>query len=153
MKTDRQEIVGEAFREVIGKFAFMFSELTSKGDLPRRRSRYIRASMTFTGAMTGELALVVPEPMCPEIAANVLGVEPDGGVTMAQGTDALKEVLNVTCGRVLTAMAGKKPVFNLSVPVVSKVDASGWAAVVDSPDSLGFLVDENPVLLLLSLAR
>ena len=72
--------------------------------------------MTYSGGMTGSISLIVPDDVCPEIAANVLGKDPDDAIVAAQSADALKEVLNVLCGNILTAVAGESPVFDLSVP-------------------------------------
>jgi chemotaxis protein CheY-P-specific phosphatase CheC len=152
MAANQKEIVEEVFCDVIGKLAFMFGEVTPKEDLPRKGSTtYVRTSMSFSGGLAGDLALAVPEEACPEIAANALGMEPDNDRVMERGLDALKEVLNVACGRILTALAGEEAMFDMSIPVISKLDATAWSALVDDPDSFGFLADDHPVLLTLSL--
>ncbi len=151
MRTDQRELVSEAFRLVFEKLAFMFGEPAAKEELPQPASGCVQTEMSFRGAMNGTLALAVPAEMCTEIAANVLGMEPDDDLVAVQATDALKEVLNVTCGRVLTALAGDRPVFDMSVPVTSRLDDVGWTALLNEPETVGFLVDDNPVLLQLSL--
>jgi CheY-specific phosphatase CheX len=151
MRVDQKERVSEAFCEVMEKLAFMFGELTPKTDLPQTGSTYIQASMTFIGDMTGTLSLMVPEALGPVITANVLGMEPDDELVVARAMDTLKEVLNVTCGQVLIALAGERPIFDLSIPAVSRLDRAEWSSLVDDPETLGFLVDDNPVLLRLSL--
>lgn len=56
--------------------------------------------MSFTGAMQGECLLMVPEALCPEIAANILGLDTDDELAAMRAQDALKELLNVTCARI-----------------------------------------------------
>ena len=106
--------------------------------------------MTFAGEMSGTIALALPQGMCDEIAANVMGLDPDE-VGDEHRADAVKEVLNVTCGNVLTALAGEKPVFDLSIPQVEPIDADGWAKLAADDDVAGVQVDDYPVLLRLSL--
>jgi CheY-specific phosphatase CheX len=151
MQIDHKQLLSEVFCEVMEKLAFMFGEFTAKEELSQTTSDCVQARMTFTGALTGALALVVPAEMCVEVAANVLGMEPDDEFVTARATDALKEVLNVTCGRLLTALVGEKPVVDLSVPVATKLDAAGWTAFLNEPEAVGLVVDDKPVLLRLSL--
>ena len=147
MKVDQRERVSKIFCEVMEKFAFMFGELTPKEDLLQTPSTYVRASMTFDGELAGRMTLIVPEALCAVIAANVLGIEPDDALVAARALDALKEILNITCGHVVTDLVGEQPVFELSIPVVSKLDEGEWPSSLENPDSLVFLFDDNPVLL------
>lgn len=147
MKTEQVELLGGVFCEVIEQLAFMFGEPTDKRDLPEGVDACLLTSMTFSGAMNGSIEVVVPEAMCVQIAGNVLGLEPDDDRVMASAGDALKEVLNVVCGHVLTGIAGDQPVFNLSVPTTKAIDAGEWKSVLDDNQSVGLLVDDMPVLL------
>ena len=72
-------------------------------------------------------------------------------IEKAQSCDALKEVLNVTCGNVLTELAGDKTIFELSVPTDSEINGTGMMTFLNKSDTIGFLVDEGQVLLNLSL--
>lgn len=150
MRADRKELVGEVFCDVFEKVAFMFGEEAGREELSEAATEFIQAAMSFKGPFEGNLAIVVPDEMCPEIAANVLGMDLDDEIVKDQATDALKEVLNVICGNLLTEIAGEEPIFDLSVPLISKIDEAGWAAILDRPDAVGFLVDETPVVLMFS---
>lgn len=141
----------ETFCEVLENLAFMFGETADEEELPASVSDCILATMSFSGAMSGRLELAVPRAMCPEIAANVLGVDPDDERVSSGGDDALKELLNVTCGQMLTRLAGEEPVFDLSVPVVSGLDDKAWTVMAKAPDVAMLLVDERPALLRLIL--
>ncbi len=151
METDRRKLLSEIFCDAIEKFAFMFGELAVREDLYPVSNEYINARMTFEGEMTGDIAIAVPEKMCMEIAANILGVNSDDEQAMNLAIDSIKEVLNVACGQVLTAIAGEKTLFNLSIPEVSELDASGWTKMLNKTETIGFLVDDYPVLLYFSL--
>jgi len=144
---DHKKILANALCEVLEKQAFMFGEMTDKEELPGRASGYVRADMTFSGEISGSMALVVPEEMCPEIAANVLGMDQDSEMALERADDSLKEILNVTCGQVLTSLAGETLVFDLSVPETKKLEAQAWNDFLKQEETLGFLVDEKPALM------
>ena len=152
MTVDNSDKLNEVFCEVLEKLAFMFAEPASNSALPCEVEKSVEASMSFTGAMQGKCLLMVPEALCPEIAANILGLDSDDELATLRAQDALKELLNVTCGRILTALAGTEPVFDLTVPVIMEGGAQEWKALLDRGRAVGFLVDDSPVLLELSIA-
>jgi CheY-specific phosphatase CheX len=109
--------------------------------------------MTFQGEFQGSLMLAMPEGMAREIAANFLGVDADDPSAATAGGDALKEMLNIACGNMLTALCGTKPVFDLSMPEVAPLDCEHLAALAGSPDALVFEVEGYPVVLHAELGR
>ena len=153
MESRAKELLSGVFCDVLEKQAFMFADPVDKEDLPSIEADCIRARIGFTGEMDGELVLLVPGEMCAEIAANILGTDADDELSIQRGQDALKELLNVTCGQFLTTFAGEKPVFDLSVPEITTLDAEGWQASLDDSDTLAFLVDESPALLRISIGE
>ena len=147
MENEKIEIIQNVFCDVFEQLAFMFGEPVENDELAENNTRHLQAYMTFSGDRTGEIIMTVPDKMCPEIAANVLGVEPDDEQVMDLAGDALKEILNITCGQLLTAVAGERPVFDLSVPEVRKISSRKWSKLLKGDESLGFMVDDYPVLL------
>jgi chemotaxis protein CheY-P-specific phosphatase CheC len=142
-----REKAGEVFCEILEKMAFMFGDPVAADDLPASSGKYHRTFMMFRGAMSGSMAMAVPVEMCAEVAANVLGVELDSELAEEQSCDALKELLNVACGNILTAIAGDEPVFDLQPPDIETIESAAWHAMLNDPNTLVFNVDENPVLL------
>ncbi len=153
MQTNQDELAIRVFCEVLERLAFMFGEPAPKEELLQNPAEGMKVSMAFAGPMKGTLTLAVPSSMCSEIAANVLGIEPDDDLAQKQSLDALKEVLNITCGQMLTALAGTTPIFNMSLPTSLEVDTQGWLAFLNEPGTLGFVVDDAPVLLRLSVGE
>jgi Chemotaxis phosphatase CheX len=151
MATNHEETLGEVLCEVFESFAFMFGDVVEPDEMPDVAGDCVRASMEFTGQMTGALTLALPCSMCPEIAANVLGVSPNDEAVMEKAADALKELLNITCGHVLTSIAGEEPVFDLSVPEVSLMAPAEWHALLGMPSTAKVVVDDAPAILSLSL--
>ncbi len=148
---DYTALLNQVFSQVAQELAFMFTEPAEDEVLPAVGPSFVLARMTFTGPINGKLAIAVPEDMCPEIAANVLGVDLDDDTMTVEPEDALKELLNVTCGNLLTAMAGEQPIFDLTVPAVQHLDTQAWQAMQNMSDTTLVLVDDSPVLLRLDV--
>ena len=146
METERIELFENVFCDVFENLAFMFGELVEKTDLPTDNTDYVQARMTFSGAQSGKIILAVPAEMCPEIAANVLGLDPDDEQVHDLAEDALKELINILCGQLLTGIAGVKPVFDLSVPDIRNISSAEWTELLNTDGSLGFIVDDYPVV-------
>lgn len=153
MESERAERISRAFCEVLEKQAFLFAEPPDGAELPAPAGPCVLARMGFSGHWGGSFSLAVPREMCPEIAANVLGLEADDPAAAERDIDALKELLNVACGRALTALAGEQPVFDLSVPQVSELPPEAWKALRASADCLTFVVDDRPVLVALECGK
>ena len=76
-------------------------------------------SVSFTGAVNGELVLQVGRAMLPIIAANMLG--DDEPVDEEMQRDAFGEIANVICGNALPAIAGSQAVFRLGAPAFNSL--------------------------------
>lgn len=139
--------VSATFLEVVEQLTFMFGEPTSKSALLDANGDYVLAQISFTGDIAGTLSLAVPCACVPEIAANILGLEPEEVEADAMAPDSLGEMLNVICGHVIMAIAGKGADFRLGSPRVVAATPAFLAARVDDPDWLGFMLEENTVLL------
>ncbi len=151
MKAEDQSAITAVFCEVLETLAFMFADSVDKEDIQADSQECIKVQMTFSGAKCGNLELAAHAELCAQVAANVLGLDLDDVAVQTQADDALKELLNITCGNLLTTMAGQDPVFNLSLPAIAPLDEAGWRAFLEDDDTLAFDVDENPVLLRFSM--
>jgi chemotaxis protein CheY-P-specific phosphatase CheC len=148
MPTDR---VQATFLEVVEKLTFMFGEAVTAAELPATAGEYSEAWLTFTGAVNGRLAVIVPSELTPEIAGNILGLDPSDVHPGEMMADALRELLNVISGHVVMALATNLADFKLSAPEHRQLTADQWAALCQDPDTAPFLLDESPVLLNLKL--
>lgn len=146
-----KETLTEVFLEVLEKLVFMFGEPVDKDNLPEPGNSLMEVTATFEGDLCGVLKLVVPAEICPQIAANMLGTDPDDASAVEKGVDALNELLNVTCGQVLTALGGTKPIFDVSVPVAAELGANAWRDMLRQRETEAFQVEDWTVLLSLSL--
>jgi two-component system chemotaxis response regulator CheY len=140
-------VVEKALGNVLESFAYMFSEMIPATDVPVSDGDHVRAEISFTGEISGSLVLIVPRGICPEIAANILGIESDADEAIADAEDALRELLNVTCGHLISTVAGTEAVLDMSLPTTRAIDLADWNDMRDDPETIAFLVDERPVLL------
>lgn len=150
LNDDHTAALSKVFTDVLEQLAFMFAD-PPEDELPPAEAGLARASMTFQGPFSGALTLTVPRDMAPVLAANVLGLEPDDELVLQAPYDALKELLNVTCGNVLTTIAGDEPIFDLSVPTIEELPEDADWGLDGAPNTVACLVDDFPVVLRLSL--
>lgn len=147
MLNEHEVLAKEVFCDVAEKTAFMFANPLDKGDLEEAGGPCVQVVMHFTGAMKGSVSIAAPEGMKSELTANILGVDVDNPTVVAQADDALKELLNVTCGNLLTAIAGDGPIFDLSLPETIALEEGAWQRLVDDDETIAFDMDDHPVLL------
>ncbi|MCP4644249.1 MAG: chemotaxis protein CheX [bacterium] len=152
MEANPKEVLGQVFPEILENLAFMFADEADPAELQDPPEDGITAAMEFTGQFSGSIAVTVPAAMCLELAANMLGVDEEDERAMDKARDALKELLNITCGHVLTSLAGEEPVFDLSVPRVEDLDPASWPALTEDAGAVGCLVDDAPLLLRISVS-
>ncbi|HKP94958.1 MAG TPA: chemotaxis protein CheX [Fibrobacteria bacterium] len=140
------EMVREVFARVLEKQVFLFAEDLDTAELPES-GEWVEARMYFHGPFGGSLSLALPKEAQLEIAANFLGKDADDPDVAKCAEDSLKEILNVACGHMLTALAGEEPVFDLSIPKVHALSLGDRNALAALPGTLGFDVEGRPALL------
>lgn len=120
MKQQIKETLYRVAEDILEKLAFIFSFPEEERESIDYDSA-VAARVSFRGPFTGTLVMVVSDQILPELAGNMLGLD-DGEVsTLDQQHDALKELINVICGNLLPAVAGKQSIFNVDAPeIISK---------------------------------
>ena len=151
MQNEVQSQVCSTFMEVVEKLTFMFGEVVDKSEVDSPGMPFTLASMSFTGDVNGLLSVAVPTEMTAEIAANILGLEPEDIESEDMKNDALAEMLNVVCGHVIMALVGTGANFKLDSPLTSPVDEMTYQAMLEADEFVGLLLDDNPVFLGLKL--
>ncbi len=116
MQQQKSATLTAIFSDVLANLAFMF---TDEDDAPPEADGgWSEASIEYHGCVGGALRLVYPKPFAIELAANLLGTDPADVDAESQAADAVKELMNIICGQLVTAMHGTGAVFNLSIPQV-----------------------------------
>lgn len=151
MQNNVQEQLCSTFSEVVERLTFMFGEVVPKEEAHAPGTLFTQASMTFAGDLVGKLSVAVPSEITAEIAANILGIEPEDIESETMMNDALAEMVNVVCGHVIMAMVGTDANFKLDAPVTDFVSEEHYAYMMESDDFATLLLDDNPVFLGLKL--
>lgn len=151
MQTSTMQQIGHTFLEVVEQLTFMFGEPTPKDDLDAEGVEFLQATMSFEGDLKGRILVAVPVDITAEIAANILGLEPEEVESEEIKRDALAEMLNVVCGHVIMAMAGTDANFKLTSPETAPVNEDDFNQMMLSDDYMGLILDDSPVFLGLNL--
>lgn len=147
MNVETREAVNAKICEIFERLAFMFGDAIGKDELEIPDGPCFRAEICFSGDRSGSLTLLGPSTLCPVLAANVLGADPDDPRAEERAEDAVKELLNVACGHVLSTVADGDAVFDLMPPSVAPSSSEEITRVARDPESLAFLMDDLPLLL------
>ncbi|MGD8453195.1 MAG: chemotaxis protein CheX [Phycisphaerae bacterium] len=109
---DLAAIVGD----VLGNMAFMVSD-EEPTDFPPG-AVWVECTIRYNGPPHGRLSCWCTRDFAIQLAANLLGIEPDEGDALVGAEDAVREFMNVLCGQVVTTWHGSAGVFSLSIPAV-----------------------------------
>lgn len=153
METGQKEKIVEIFGNVIETMAFMFADYVEDLNSFETIDDAVMVKMDFHGQDgKGHIEITVPTDMCLMIASNVLGMDPDEPLAISKASDALKELLNVFTGRIVTELYGAKPVFDLSVPELFFLDSEEWTSYSHDENVIKFNIEDKPVLLKADIA-
>ncbi len=146
MQNEYAVILSEVFCDVLMNYAFMFGDECSKDEFPMNGDNYVHATLSFTGNRSGSLGVSTCSDLGVELAANVLGLDPDDEDSIDDASDALEELLNIVCGQFLTATFGETPIFELSPPSVSEIDEAEWKSLIENEETIGIMIDDVPAI-------
>lgn len=106
-------------------------------DLP-----YYVAVIQFHGIVGGRYRLLCQTPFAEQLTRSLLGI--DDEVTAEQMIDALKEMINVLTGNLLTETYGEDTVFTLTPPEAHLATAEELE-MFRSPRTFSYLADSLPI--------
>jgi len=123
MHGQNSAILDHVCKMILEEMAFFFCESqdASTFDYSKIKDAH-KASMLFTGPKNGKCELAASQNLCLLLSSNMLGIEPDEAQAGDYASDALKEALNVICGRYLTEAYGEEAVYSLTAPVIGAVN-------------------------------
>jgi len=120
METNLSETLFQVAEKTLESLAFMFCFPGEPEEMPAESLTTVDAD--FSGPFDGVLRMTVTEEVLPELAVNMLGMEESDAISLDEQQDALGEALNVICGNLLPAIAGKKAIFEIARPRVVPSD-------------------------------
>lgn len=104
--------------DVLGDLAFMVSD-DQPANLPAG-AVWLRCDASYDGPARGTVCCWCTRDFAIQLAANLLGTEPDEGDAQIVAEDAVREFMNVLCGQLVTTWHGKDDVYDLAIPTVRK---------------------------------
>lgn len=147
MRADLQDTVKKICFDVLEQLAFMFCEELEKTDIQNSDEDFLKATMVFSGHHGGAVDIIVPRQLTPALVYNILGMDEEDIIESDIAEDALKELLNTLCGRMLPALFTDVETFDLHPPEISSVNKKQWLEMLDREDSIAFAIEDSPVLL------
>lgn len=112
-------------------------------------SPFLVASLSFRGAVNGTYQVVCQRGFSEALVANLLGEDvPEDNLQSEM--DALREMVNVLSGNLLTTCYGSDTVFELMPPEVHQVAREKLTSLFEKP-VFCYLADDNPVAVSFSL--
>jgi chemotaxis protein CheX len=146
-------IASETFEGLAFMFGFPEEEETADSG-----ESMVVTRVGFQGPFSGRMIMAVTRQTVQELTENMLGLD-DGEAEISPDdqADALKETINVICGNLLPAIAGKDAVFDIQPPEILE-DASSFEktphgefmsvaklSIDDEPCHLSLYIDgQNP---------
>jgi hypothetical protein len=98
--------------------AFIFGTYNEDPGSAPQEDPLVTAQVHFSGRFCGRLELRLSEPVLRELTANMLGIDQNGPIGIDQQCDALREIANVVCGRILPLIGGRAAEFVIEPPIV-----------------------------------
>jgi hypothetical protein len=143
-KTDMGQALSDVVTETVEQFAFMLADPGAGpgANLPATEFRVAWMRIEAPGRLTVRMA--APLALCREFAANLLAVEGDA-VTDESAEDAMRELLNVVCGRLASSVYGDREVVELAPPDVSAMGPDAWEAFCRGAETQAFDVQGRPL--------
>ncbi len=149
-----KDTINEIISDVFSSTAFIFPEPADLSDgIDLDKQDMIAAELVYKGHREGILTLIVPLDLCTELSDNMLGEEVTENEDMENKLDAIKEMLNIIAGQLLTQLHGDEAVFNLTELIARKLYQNDIFELIENQDYVCSIADENIIILVLSELR
>lgn len=132
--------LAEVTTDTLERLAFIFASPVADGPAVEE-SALETVRVDFSGGFTGGLELSLSTSVLVELAANMLGADEGRTLSADEQRDALKELVNVVCGNLLPAVAGRAKEFTIGTPYPANAGKRGW----ETPVAVSHLVLEKGI--------
>ena len=146
MDERQREAVLGTVPAILEQQAFLFADPLPDGGFKAMEGEYLAASLVFDGPARGGALAAFPESLAREMAANLLGAEPDDEKAGEYAADALGEFLNVACGHLLSTLFGTGLAFNLAAPRTFGFPGTVADLLARKSNVMAFEIDGVPIL-------
>lgn len=109
-----RELVEETARRTLEEAAFVFADSADpEAGAPLAD---VAVAIDFAGPTRGRIVLASTKDLAVEVAANMLGGDPDDPEAAAAASAALAEILNIFAGTLVRELFGPSAVCHLGIP-------------------------------------
>lgn len=149
MNNEIREKATEVISRILSESAFIFCDPLDEENRPDISAwEAVGVSLEFSGHAAGALIMYAGRDFLRSAAANMLGIDDNGSYAAEKGIDALKEILNIIVGNLLTTVYGTDPIFDLSIPqaletgsILQKYTTESAVWLTAEGEPLLFLID------------
>ena len=146
MDSKEKEIAFNICSKIFEDMAFMFSEPVDDNQIDSGSETFIRTNMSYAGAKTGRIEIIVSLDLAKNLAMNMLGIDEPEDLEPDSIIDATKELLNTFCGNILTSVYNDDDIFDLTIPETSEINNAAWKSLLAGGEYLAVNIDEEPFL-------
>ncbi|HMB30892.1 MAG TPA: chemotaxis protein CheX [Desulfohalobiaceae bacterium] len=151
MEKNWQSVVSDVLTEVLEEFAFIFVE-TEPDEEIEEPDEVVYAEINFNGQdVEGVLGIAVSWQKCLELADNLLGADEQENLSERAVENALEELVNVVCGRLLAELYGTNVIFDLSIPETKALSKKKWNNLMQSEETVLVYEEDEPLAIYLSV--
>lgn len=129
MSTLTSQRLAELTITTLERTAFVLAEPVDEHDAGQLPPRTFYAGINYHGPSSGTVILSASDGFLCELAASLLGTEPDEVDLNQHGVDAVKELSNIVGGSVILELGGAQCSFSLGLPQV--LDPAEAAALAE----------------------
>lgn len=128
--------------DIFGDLAFLIAE--DEPGAANGPSGWLHGNVTYRGPFAGRLECWTTPVFARSLVMNMLGVDATEEPAAGTSEDALRELLNVLCGNLVTRRYGRDSVFDLGMPEVAVVTQTPPKFQSDDPLACLVYVDGEP---------
>ncbi len=140
----------DVFGRVLGESAFIIPELIEDNSKPALEEWDVNGViLAFSGHCRGSVSLWAGNEFMQCIAVNILGLEEETPGIQDKALDAVKEMLNIIVGNLLTTVYGDEPIFDLGIPEV--LSREQVMQEYDSEKAIWLEAEGYPVLIVVNI--
>jgi len=116
-QTCLNDVLLDGAKEVFETMIFMEMERTEE-EMPKDNTDTVLGSITFKGKLEGILSIYCSANCAKSIAANMLGMDVDDGISQEDINDAIGEVANMVMGSLKSRIQDTYANIDVSIPSV-----------------------------------
>ena len=150
LNSEIKEKALEVISRILSESAFIFTDPLEEDDQPIIEEWGAEGVfLSFSGHSPGKISMWADKEFLRYTAANMLGIDEESDEASEKGIDALKEILNIIVGNLLTTVYGPEPVFDLGIP--EKFAHESIKNEFSVENAIWLQAEGNPVLFLVDI--